>query len=149
MVRLGLAQENDRLWRETRILKEEKRAKSAFQKLVTPHQRLTSHSLSIGAVLGCVDSVPVGPINDLERVFDDPQVKARGMQTAPVDANGALLQGVASPLKLSKTPPVPPKAAPDLGADTVSVLTRLLDPREFDLGDLQAAGAVMFQGDKP
>lgn len=94
-------------------------------------------------------SVPVGPINDLERVFDDPQVKARGMQTAPVDANGALLQGVASPLKLSKTPPVPPKAAPDLGADTVSVLTRLLDPREFDLGDLQAAGAVMFQGDKP
>ena len=88
--------------------------------------------------------VPVGPINDLERVFDDPQIKARGMRTAPVAADGACLQGVASPLKLSKTPPTLPTAAPDLGADTLAVLHQLLDPSEFDINALEAAGAVQF-----
>ena len=88
--------------------------------------------------------VPVGPINDLERVFNDPHIQARGMQTAPVAADGALLLGVASPLKLSQTPPIPPKAAPDLGADTYAVLSQLLDPGEFDIPALVAAGAVQF-----
>ena len=88
--------------------------------------------------------VPVGPINDLERVFDDPQIQARGMRTAPIAADGARLQGVASPLKLSKTPPIPPMAAPDLGADTLAVLRQLLDPSEFDINALEAAGAVQF-----
>jgi crotonobetainyl-CoA:carnitine CoA-transferase CaiB-like acyl-CoA transferase len=91
--------------------------------------------------------VPVGPINDLERVFDDPHVKARGMQTKPQTADGAQLPGVASPLKLSRTPPISPRAAPELGADTLSVLTQLLDPRAFDMSELQAAGAVYVSGD--
>lgn len=93
-------------------------------------------------------SVPVGPINDLERVFDDPQVKARGMQTKPIAADGAQLQGVASPLKLSLTPPIAPKAAPELGADTLAVLTHALDPDVFDINDLQTSGAVMLRGDE-
>lgn len=91
-------------------------------------------------------SVPVGPINDLERVFDDPHIRARGMQTKPVDPNGAQLRGVASPLKLSETPPISPKAAPDLGADTISVLTELLDPAEFDIEGLLASGAIASKG---
>lgn len=88
--------------------------------------------------------VPVGPINDLERVFADPQVKARGIRTAPVATDGALLQGVASPLKLSQTPPIAPKAAPELGADTFAVLSQLLNPNDFDVTALEAAGAVQF-----
>lgn len=60
-------------------------------------------------------SVPVGPINDIERVFADPHVQARGMHTHPVTPEGEQLQGVASPLKLSGTPPVEPLAAPELG----------------------------------
>ncbi|MFQ1702893.1 CaiB/BaiF CoA transferase family protein [Loktanella agnita] len=88
--------------------------------------------------------VPVGPINDLQRVFDDPHIKARGMRTAPVATDGAPLQGVASPLKLSQTPPIPPKAAPELGADTFAVLSQLLDPEDFDIDALEATGAVQF-----
>lgn len=93
--------------------------------------------------------VPVGPINDLKRVFDDVHIKARGIQTAPVAADGALLQGVASPLKLSQTPPIPPKAAPELGADTFAVLDQLLDLSEFDINELAAAGAVQFLKGQP
>lgn len=93
--------------------------------------------------------VPVGPINDLERVFDDPHIKARGMRTGPVATDGALLQGVASPLKLSQTPPIPPKAAPELGADTFAVLSQLLDPNDFDILALEAAGAVQLLKGQP
>ncbi|WP_299938468.1 CaiB/BaiF CoA-transferase family protein [uncultured Pelagimonas sp.] len=93
-------------------------------------------------------SVPIGPINDLERVFNDPHVKARGMQTKPVAKDGAELLGVASPLNLSLTPPIAPKAAPELGADTFSVLSQVLDPDAFDINELQKVGAVLLGGGK-
>ena len=92
-------------------------------------------------------NVPVGPINDIKRVFEDPHVQARGMQTHPVTADGHALQGVASPLKLSRTPPIPPVAAPDLGQDTLAVLSTLLDPDAFDLARLERDGVIV--GPKP
>ena len=79
----------------------------------------------IGALTAA--GVPVGPINDIARVFADPQVQARGMETAPITPEGARLRGVALPLKLSRTPALPPRAAPRLGADTDAVLGALGD----------------------
>ncbi|SMY07422.1 CaiB/BaiF CoA transferase family protein [Flavimaricola marinus] len=87
-------------------------------------------------------SVPVGPINDIERVFADPQVQARGMQTEPMTPEGRALKGVASPLKLSRTPPIAPIAAPRLGADTLSILSSLLDPSDFDMDRLLTEGVI-------
>ncbi|MBF9043752.1 CoA transferase [Rhodobacterales bacterium HKCCE4037] len=87
-------------------------------------------------------SVPVGPINDIERVFADPHVQARGMHTRPVTPEGEPLHGVASPLKLSGTPPIEPRAAPELGADTWSVLSKHLDPDNHDLDALAKNGVI-------
>jgi crotonobetainyl-CoA:carnitine CoA-transferase CaiB-like acyl-CoA transferase len=86
--------------------------------------------------------VPAGPINDLERVFADPQVQARGMQTAPRAADGATVHGVASPIKMSATPPQDDRAAPRLGEHTDDVLSELLDITAEDLGRLRAAGVI-------
>jgi len=86
--------------------------------------------------------VPVGPINTIDRVFADPQVIARGMRTEPETPEGHQLVGVASPIKMSRTPPVQPRAAPTLGADTRAVLGRLLDPSDFDLDALMADGTL-------
>lgn len=95
-------------------------------------------------------SVPVGPINDIERVFADPHILARGMHTRPVTPEGGRLHGVASPLKLSATPPISPKAAPELGVDTRAVLAALLDPASFDLDALLADGVIANDpGDTP
>ncbi|OUD10323.1 CoA transferase [Marivivens niveibacter] len=44
-------------------------------------------------------TVPAGPINDIEQVFKDPQVQARGMQ---VTQNG--IPSVRTPIRLSDTP---------------------------------------------
>lgn len=69
--------------------------------------------------------VPCGPINDLARVFADPQVRHRGMRIdLPHPTAGGVPQ-VASPLKLSATPVEYRNAPPLLGADTDAVLAAL------------------------
>jgi formyl-CoA transferase len=73
-------------------------------------------------------AVPCGPINDIAQAFADPQVKARGLAvTLPRQAGEGIAQitSVASPLRLSSTPPVLRNAAPALGQHTDEVLAEL------------------------
>jgi len=83
-------------------------------------------------------AVPCGPINNLAQAFADPQVLARGLVLKqPValmnHGNGAIesiieLQPVctvASPMRLSDTPPVLRRAPPKLGQHTDQVLAEL------------------------
>jgi crotonobetainyl-CoA:carnitine CoA-transferase CaiB-like acyl-CoA transferase len=64
------------------------------------------------------------------------------MRTAPRTPDGHHLAGVASPLKLSVTPAIPPTAAPRLGHDTIAVLTGLLAGQALDLAELMAKGVI-------
>lgn len=89
--------------------------------------------------------VPAGPINDLERVFENPQVQARGMLTKPETSDGATVPGVASPLKLSATPPMQTRAAPDLGEHSAEVLSSVLGLGEEEIAELRAKGIVNNQ----
>ncbi|RZL62882.1 MAG: CoA transferase [Variovorax sp.] len=73
-------------------------------------------------------AVPCGPINDIAQAFDDEQVKARGLSVSMArDAGDGIesIVGVASPLRLSATPPVLRHAPPALGQHTDQVLTEL------------------------
>ncbi|MGI9384762.1 MAG: CaiB/BaiF CoA transferase family protein [Methyloligellaceae bacterium] len=74
------------------------------------------------------NNVSCGPINTLEQVFGDPQIQARGMHlrmphaatgTEPVDL-------IASPIKMSSTPPDYRHAPPMLGQHTDEILEDLL-----------------------
>lgn len=67
--------------------------------------------------------VPVGPINRIDEVFDDPQVVARGM-TATVDHPLAPdpIRLLASPIKMSETPPTVRRAPPVADADRAEIL---------------------------
>jgi formyl-CoA transferase len=89
-------------------------------------------------------AVPCGPINDIAQAFDDAQVKARGLAvTLPRDAGDGIasITGVASPLRLSATPPVLRHAPPALGQHTREVLAELgIDAARFEA--LRAAGVV-------
>ena len=70
--------------------------------------------------------VPCGPINNLDEVFDDPQVKARGCAITmphPIAGNVKL---VASPMHLSATPVQYHTAPPLLGQHTEQVLSDVL-----------------------
>ncbi len=93
-------------------------------------------------------AVPCGPINDIGQAFADAQVQARGLaieqprSPQAVAAEGVpTIRSVASPLRLSATPPVLHRAPPALGEHTKEVLAGLgLDATR--IAELRAAGIV-------
>lgn len=85
--------------------------------------------------------VPCGPINGLDEVFADPQVRHRGMTATVQHPLAGPLELVASPLKLSATPPALRRAPPLLGQHTDEVLAEIgLAPAR--VAELRAAGIV-------
>jgi crotonobetainyl-CoA:carnitine CoA-transferase CaiB-like acyl-CoA transferase len=72
--------------------------------------------------------VPCGPINSLEEVFADAQVRERGMTVRLPHPHSDALQVVASPIRLSDTPVQYRRPPPLLGEHTDEVLA------EFGLG---------------
>jgi len=88
--------------------------------------------------------VPASPVNDIAQVFQDPQVKARGMQlTLPYAgaANGKV-DLIANPIRFSETPIEYRMPPPTLGQHTAQVLQELLDIGPAELAELKARGAV-------
>ena len=86
--------------------------------------------------------VPCGPINALDAVFADPQVRARDLRLElphPVAGN---VPQVASPLRLSATPVTYRNAPPTLGADTRAVLAEVLGLSAAEIDALAARRIV-------
>jgi crotonobetainyl-CoA:carnitine CoA-transferase CaiB-like acyl-CoA transferase len=86
--------------------------------------------------------VPNGPINDLAQVFEEPQVKARGVRIELEHAAAGKLPLVASPMRFSATPLEYRLAPPLLGEHTDEVLRGLLGKSEAEIAALRAAGVV-------
>jgi len=86
--------------------------------------------------------VPVGPINTLSEVFDHPQVQARGMRIDVPHPLSGSVPLVASPIKMSLTPPQYTQAPPTLGQHTDVVLRERLNVDAAQLEELQSKGIV-------
>ncbi len=86
-------------------------------------------------------AVPCGPINNLQQVFADPQIRARGMQRA-MDRDGVEVQLVANPVRFSQTPVTYRRAPPRLGADTRDVLAERLGLDASEIDRLAADGVI-------
>jgi crotonobetainyl-CoA:carnitine CoA-transferase CaiB-like acyl-CoA transferase len=87
-------------------------------------------------------AVPCGPINSIDQVFADPQVRHRGMRVELARTDGVKTPGLASPVRLSKTPIAYERPAPSLGADTEEVLSSLLELDQDKIAELRKAGVV-------
>jgi crotonobetainyl-CoA:carnitine CoA-transferase CaiB-like acyl-CoA transferase len=66
--------------------------------------------------------VPCGPINGIDEVFDNEQVKARGLAISMQHPLSGELPLVANPLKMSVTPPTYRRPPPMLGQHQEEVL---------------------------
>ena len=87
--------------------------------------------------------VPCGPINTVDRVFEEPQAKARGLVVEQARADLAEpVRTVASPLRLSETPVAYRRAPPALGADTAAVLAERLGLDGAEIERLRAVGVL-------
>jgi crotonobetainyl-CoA:carnitine CoA-transferase CaiB-like acyl-CoA transferase len=86
--------------------------------------------------------VPNGPINDVAQVFEEPQVKARGVRIELQHRAGAKLPLVASPMRFSATPLEYRLAPPVLGEHTDEVLRSLLGRSDGEIARLRAAKVI-------
>ncbi|AOJ88333.1 CoA-transferase [Burkholderia sp. MSMB0856] len=86
--------------------------------------------------------VPCGPINELDEVFDNEQVVARGMQVSLPHPCGADVKLVRNPIRMSATPPDARTAPPLLGAQTEDILRDMLGYDEARIAALKAKQAI-------
>jgi crotonobetainyl-CoA:carnitine CoA-transferase CaiB-like acyl-CoA transferase len=86
--------------------------------------------------------VPNGPINDVAQVFEEPQVKARGVRIELEHAAAGPLPMVASPMRFSATPIEYRRAPPLLGEHTTEVLRELLGKSDAEIARLRAARVI-------
>lgn len=88
--------------------------------------------------------VPCGPVNDIEQVFEDPQIKARNMRIElphhqAASGHVALL---GNPINMSATPPQYRSAPPTLGQHTDEVLRDMLRLDDAELDALRGKGVI-------
>ncbi|KAB2896104.1 MAG: CoA transferase [Burkholderiaceae bacterium] len=87
-------------------------------------------------------NVPCGPINNMQQVFEDPQVQHRGMRLSLPHSAGVQAPAVANPMRFSETPIQYGRSAPRLGEHTDDVLAHGLGLSAQRIAELRARGAI-------
>ena len=90
--------------------------------------------------------VPCGPINDLQAVFDDPQVIQRELRIEMAHPTAGTISLVGSPMRLSETPVEYQLPPPLIGEHTVTVLEQVLHMAHEEIRDLARMGIVEGKG---
>ena len=88
--------------------------------------------------------VPCGPVNTIEEVFNDPQIKHREMEISlphPLSGKGDVSL-IGSPVKMSATPVSYRNAPPTLGQHTNEILAEILGMDEEECRDLAKKGVI-------
>jgi len=86
--------------------------------------------------------VPASPINTLEQVFADPQVRHRGMRFDLMNGAGVAVPQVATPIRYSRSATRSDRAPPALGEHTTEVLTEALGLAPETLAALRREGVI-------
>lgn len=87
-------------------------------------------------------NVPCGPINTLDRVFDNPQVKHRGLVKHLDHPTAGTVPTVGNPIRFSRTPITDEKAPPMLGQHSDEILRKVADLSDDQIAKLRDAGIV-------
>jgi len=86
--------------------------------------------------------VPNGPINDVAQVFEEPQVRARGVKIQLQHPVAGTLPMVASPMRFSDTALEYKLPPPLLGQHTDEILRTVLGRSESEVAELRANGVI-------
>ena len=86
--------------------------------------------------------IPCGPIASIDQVFDNPQVRHRGMLLELDHPTAGKVPSVANPIRLSESAVIYDKAPPLLGQHTEQVLSDLLALDKKRISELKTAGTI-------
>ncbi|MCK4656251.1 MAG: CoA transferase, partial [candidate division Zixibacteria bacterium] len=87
-------------------------------------------------------AIPCGPVNNMQHLFGDPQVRHRGMIAEMPHPTIGTLRLTGIPIKASETPGTIRLHPPLLGEHTAEVLAGVLDYSSDRIEVLKAQGAV-------
>ena len=87
-------------------------------------------------------SIPCGPVNDMQRLFADPQVLHRNMVAEVPHPTIGTLRLAGIPIKYSETPPAVRRPPPLLGEHTDEILTDVLGYSPEEVTALRQQGAI-------
>jgi glutaryl-CoA transferase len=88
------------------------------------------------------ENIPCGPINSIDEVFANEQIRHRGMQLEIEHPVAEKISMVANPINFSKTPNTYDRPPPLLAEHTNEILTELLDLDETKINALKNAGVI-------
>ena len=86
--------------------------------------------------------IPAGPVNDMQRLFSDPQVLHRGMVADILHPTIGALRLAGVPIKYSDTPATIRRPPPLLGEHTDELLQEVLGHGPEAIADLRERGAI-------
>lgn len=86
--------------------------------------------------------VPCGPVNTLDEVFDDPQIRARGMKQTVAHPDLGEVPTVGNPIKLKLTPVTYRTAPPLLGEQSERVLQQVAGLSPEQIKALRERGVI-------
>ena len=86
--------------------------------------------------------VPGGPINTLDQVFDDPQIRSRELLQSIVRDDGGVVPYLRFPIRLSATPASCRRAPPRFAQDTEAVLRTQCKLSDEEIRRLVEAGVI-------
>ena len=86
--------------------------------------------------------VPAAPVNDMQGVFENPQIISRNMIQEVAHPEAGTLKLLGSPLRFSKTKLGVPTPPPGLGQDSAEVLRNWLHVDEAELTALREQGVL-------
>ena len=86
--------------------------------------------------------IPVGPVQDIGEVAQDPQVNQRDMFVELDHPSLGPVRFTGNPMKLSRTPGSPTRIPPDLGEHSAELLQEFLGIDEAAAADLLSEGVV-------
>jgi crotonobetainyl-CoA:carnitine CoA-transferase CaiB-like acyl-CoA transferase len=101
-------------------------------------QRSAAHWV---AVLEAAD-VPVSPVNSMDAVFANPQVRHRELRTTVTHQTAGSINLIANPIRYGAGPATTYTAPPLLGEHTDEILTGVLAKNPDEIAGLRASGAI-------
>ncbi|MBF0407047.1 MAG: CoA transferase [Candidatus Riflebacteria bacterium] len=88
------------------------------------------------------NDIPSGPINDVKKIFADPQVKAREMLLELIHPIAGKITVPGNPVKFSETPAKVASTSPLLGEHTDEILSGILKMSSEEIAAMKKSGAI-------
>ena len=89
------------------------------------------------------EAVPVGVVNTLDRVMEDPQIRHRDMVVGLAHEDGRQSRVMGNPMKFADAACEEMRFPPALGADTAAVLREVLEIGDAELAELAARKIIV------